>query len=102
MIGVEGKLQTRRYQATDGSNRVATEVICDMVHFLETRNGGNVQGGYNDYSSYEPRQQSSYQPQTPNQQYSQPTRQQAPVEPSDNPFDDIKNQFDITDDDLPF
>lgn len=102
MIGVEGKLQTRRYQATDGSNRVATEVICDMVHFLETRNGGNVQGGYNDYSSYEPRQQSSYQPQTPNQQYSQPTRQQAPAEPSDNPFDDIKNQFDITDDDLPF
>ncbi len=106
MIGVEGKLQTRRYQATDGSNRVATEVICDMVHFLESRSNGSVQGGYNDYSSYEPRTQGGYQPssngyqsQTP---YQQPSRPKPEVEPSDNPFDDIKNQFDITDDDLPF
>lgn len=100
MIGVEGKLQTRRYQATDGSNRVATEVICDMVHFLESRSTSNNQGGYNDYSSYEPRPQNNYQPQP--QSYQQPVRPQAPVESNDNPFDDIKNQFDITDDDLPF
>ncbi len=109
MIGVEGKLQTRRYQATDGSNRVATEVICDMVHFLESRNNGSVQGGYNDYSSYEPKAPGTYQPssngyqsQVPSQPSYQPTRPKTEVEPSDNPFDDIKNQFDITDDDLPF
>ena len=48
-IGVEGKLQTRRYTAQDGSNRIATEVICDAIHFLEPK--GNSQGGYNDYSS---------------------------------------------------
>ncbi|MGM9900160.1 MAG: single-stranded DNA-binding protein [Bacilli bacterium] len=110
LIGVEGKLQTRRYQAGDGSNRVATEVICDMVHFLEPRGTSN-QGGYNDYSSYEPRQ-NSYQPQQNNYQqpqtnsydqrpYQQPNMNQTPAE-SDNPFDDIKNQFNITDDDLPF
>lgn len=97
MIGVEGKLQTRRYQATDGSSRVATEVICDMVHFLETRSQGNSQGGYNDYSSYEPRN-NGFQTQV----FPEQPRQEAPVQQPVNPFDDIKNQFDITDDDLPF
>ena len=92
LIGVEGKLQTRRYQATDGSNRTATEVICDMVHFLENRNSQSNNGGYNDYSSYEPRQSNTYQ---------QPVKK-SPVVQSDNPFDDLKNQFDISDDDLPF
>ena len=52
-VGVEGKLQTRRYTAQDGSNRVATEVICDNIHFLEPKNASNQAGGYNDYSSYE-------------------------------------------------
>jgi len=113
LIGVEGKLQTRRYQAADGSNRTATEVICDMVHFLEPR-GNNTQGTYNDYSSYEPRQTSSYQGQPNNYQQPssyqprannynpQPSQAPAAQTPSDNPFNDIQNQFNITDDDLPF
>ena len=33
-IGVEGKLQTRRYTAQDGSTRYVTEVICNNVVFL--------------------------------------------------------------------
>ena len=97
LIGVEGKLQTRRYQATDGSSRVATEVICDMVHFLESRGTGSSQSSYNDYSSYEPRN-NGYQ----SQPFAEQPRQEAPVQQPVNPFDDIKNQFDITDDDLPF
>lgn len=99
-IGVEGKLQTRRYTAQDGSNRIATEVICDNIHFLEPKNA--TAGGYNDYSSYE----TSYmqQPQMPQQPpVSQPqnsfhqdnSRQQ-------DQFDEVKKQFDISDDDLPF
>ena len=92
LIGVEGKLQTRRYQATDGSNRTATEVICDMVHFLENRNTQTTTNSFSDYSSYEPRQTNNYQ---------QPVKPNNVVQ-SDNPFDDLKNQFDISDDDLPF
>ena len=88
LIGVEGKLQTRRYQAQDGSNRTATDVICDAVHFLEPRNSQPQQNSYNDYSSYEPAPQRSYQ---------EPKAQQKP-----SMFDDVKEQFDITDDDLPF
>lgn len=93
-IGVEGKLQTRRYTAQDGSNRIATEVICDMIHFLEPR--GNQQGGYNDYSSYE----AFAQPSQPN-----PVPQQNNFfqqEKKVDQYDEVKKQFDISDDDLPF
>ena len=87
-IGVEGKLQTRRYQAQDGTNRTATEVICDAVHFLEPKTSQPQQNSYNDYSSYEPAPQRSYQ---------EPKPQNKP-----SMFNDVKEQFDITDDDLPF
>ena len=87
-IGVEGKLQTRRYTAQDGSNRIATEVICDAVHFLEPKTSQPQQNSYNDYSSYEPAPQRSYQ---------EPKPQNKP-----SMFNDVKEQFDITDDDLPF
>ena len=97
-IGVEGKLQTRRYTAQDGSNRIATEVICDSIHFLEPK--GNTQGGYNDYSSYE----TSYmkQPQQPQQQMPSQNNFFNQVNPKNDQFDDVKKQFDISDDDLPF
>lgn len=87
-IGVDGKLQTRRYQAPDGSNRYATDVICDQIHFLEPKS--TQQGSYNDYSSYEPAPQQ------------RPAYQEPKQEKQSNVFDDVKSQFDITDDDLPF
>lgn len=100
-IGVEGKLQTRRYTAQDGSNRIATEVICDAIHFLEPR--GNSQGGYNDYSSYE----TQYMNQSPVSQPAQPVSQPQSNFFQDNnrqtsQYEDVKKQFDISDDDLPF
>ena len=96
-IGVEGKLQTRRYTAQDGSNRIATEVICDAVHFLEPK--GNTQGSYNDYSSYE----TSYMQQPQTQQPMPSTNNFFnQVNPKNDQFDDVKKQFDISDDDLPF
>lgn len=124
-IGVEGKLQTRRYTAQDGSNRIATEVICDNIHFLEPK--GSANGGYNDYSSYETSYMQPQQstPQAPRQQnqgsfYQESPRQmQMPNPPvqntqnnfyqendrqqsQQNQFDEVKKQFDISDDDLPF
>lgn len=101
-VGVEGKLQTRRYTAQDGSNRVATEVICDNIHFLEPKNASNQAGGYNDYSSYETSymQQSQREPQP--QQPSPSSFYQEPKKPQQNQYDEVKKQFDISDDDLPF
>ncbi len=104
-IGVEGRLQTRRYNAQDGSARTATEVICDNIHFLEPKNVSQQSGGYNDYSSYETSymQQSQmtspqmppYQTQPQNNFYQDNKKQQ-------DHFDEVKKQFDISDDDLPF
>ena len=37
LINVDGRLQTRSYDAQDGSKRYVTEVICDNVVFLEPR-----------------------------------------------------------------
>lgn len=113
LIGVEGKLQTRTYQAQDGSNRTATEVICDAVTFLESRNSSNNQNnGYNDYSSYDGSYQQPQQNTSPRNSYVAPRRpepvQQAPVQPAPvmkeepSSFTDIEQQFDISDDDLPF
>ncbi|KRQ85966.1 Single-stranded DNA-binding protein ssb [Caloramator mitchellensis] len=35
LIAVSGSIQTRKYQAQDGTNRYATEVIADEVKFLD-------------------------------------------------------------------
>ena len=90
LIGVEGKLQTRRYQAADGTNRTATEVVCDNIYFLESRQS---QSGANDYSSYEP---TTYNPQP-----QQPVRQE-PVKSEAYPDEEVKSKYEISDDDLPF
>lgn len=37
LIAIEGKIQTRRYLAQDGTNRTATEILCDKIAFLEVK-----------------------------------------------------------------
>lgn len=37
MIGIEGAIQTRRYQDKDGNNRTAFEVVANNVHFVDSR-----------------------------------------------------------------
>lgn len=34
MIGLQGSIQTRKYQDKDGNNRTAFEVLADQVHFV--------------------------------------------------------------------
>ena len=45
-IGVEGTIQTRSYDAQDGTKRYVTEVVADEVEFL-----GSPQGGQSQYNS---------------------------------------------------
>ena len=42
---VEGRLQTRNYDAKDGTKRYVTEVISDNIEFCESKNASS--GGYN-------------------------------------------------------
>ena len=45
--GVVGSLQTRSYDAQDGTKRYVTEIIADNVEFLGSREeGGNRSGNY--------------------------------------------------------
>jgi single-strand DNA-binding protein len=38
LVGVSGSIQTRNYEAKDGTRRYVTEVVADEVQFLESRN----------------------------------------------------------------
>ncbi len=42
-IGVQGKLQTRKWQDKDGNNRYTTEVVVDRMEFLDSK-GNKGQG----------------------------------------------------------
>ena len=44
LMGVSGRIQTRSYEAKDGTRRYVTEVIAEEVQFLEW---GNNNGGVN-------------------------------------------------------
>lgn len=41
MIGIEGAIQTRRYQDKDGNNRTAFEVVVNNAQFVESKKEGN-------------------------------------------------------------
>lgn len=82
LIGITGRIQTRSYENQQGQRVYVTEVIADNFQMLEShaaREGGNVNGGYN---------------QQPQQQAPNNSRGGAPFGNS--------NPMDISDDMLPF
>lgn len=88
-IGIEGRIQTRNYDDQNGVKRYVTEVVCNNIHFLEPKsatNRGDSFGGFSDVNVYDI-------PETHNKPQQERSR---------NPFEDIKNDFDISNDDLPF
>lgn len=47
MIGIEGSIQTRKYQDKDGNNRTAFEVVANNVQFVESkRSEGAAEGNF--------------------------------------------------------
>ena len=98
MIAVEGQLQTRTYQAKDGTNRYVVEVVADNVSFTgERRESNNNYGGSQSYGNQ------SY---GGNQGYSAPATQsyQAPAQPQPSYQSGTNADFQDMplDDDLPF
>ena len=45
LIGIEGSIQTRRYQDKNGNNRNAFEVIANNVQFVESKKDSSVSDG---------------------------------------------------------
>ena len=40
-IGVEGRIQSRSYDAQDGTKRYVTDVVADRIEFMGSKNDGN-------------------------------------------------------------
>jgi len=79
IVGITGRIQTRSYQAQDGSNRYVTEIVCDSVRNLSPRSDNNQQmNSQEDNNNYQPRQK---------EETSQPTK---------------FAKSDVADEDLPF
>lgn len=92
LIAVEGQLQSRTYQAKDGSNRYVVEVVADNVSFTGERRD-NSAGGYS--QQYGANQSYGAAP-----SYPAPMQPQAPSSyqsGSNSDFQDLP-----LDDDLPF
>lgn len=53
-IGVVGNIQTRSYEAQDGTKRYVTEVVADEVEFVERRGSGDTNGGTQKVDKLEP------------------------------------------------
>ena len=53
LCSVDGRIQVRTYDGSDGQKRWVTEVICDNVHGLSPReqNGNNATGGNTSYGT---------------------------------------------------
>ncbi|MED0952028.1 MULTISPECIES: single-stranded DNA-binding protein [Bacillus] len=99
LAGVDGRLQTRNYEGQDGKRVYVTEVLAESVQFLEPRNSGR--GEQRNSPNQQPvgasfgNEGSSSFRQSGNQGNSGFTK-------NEDPFSNVGNPIDISDDDLPF
>ena len=56
-VAVEGSIQTRSYDAQDGTKRYVTEIVADNVEFLGSRDEGQRSGGFDAPAAPAPRMQ---------------------------------------------
>ena len=94
-VAVEGRIQTRNYDAQDGTKRYVTEVIADNVTFLNSRAGG----------SQIPESSSSTSSYTANNAVPNNGMANNDIVTADldmDPYAAMGNEVSLTDDDLPF
>ena len=83
-VAVEGRIQVRNYDAQDGSKRYVTEVICDNVTFLGSKNSNGNNSSYNDSN------------------FSEPSSDIETASLDEDPYANMGDEVALTDDDLPF
>lgn len=106
LAGVDGRIQTRNYEAQDGRRVYVTEVVAESVQFLEPRSassqeraadfGGSQFGGPSQGGGGQPSRGSSF-----GQNQNQPSNQGF-TRTDEDPFSNDGEPIDISDDDLPF
>lgn len=91
-VAIDGRLQSRSYDGTDGKRHYVTEVIADNIEFIGTKRNG--EGNQNS-------QQTAPQEEMP--VFSDfPQEEPASADVSGNPFADFGSSIEISDDELPF
>ncbi len=96
-IAIEGRIQSRSYNAQDGSKRYVTEVMCDNITFLGSKDSN--QGG----STFEPQNNNNNfggSNDIPVDNYNPGGGQ--PTDITEDPFKDFGEEITLSDDDLPF
>ena len=85
MISLEGRVQTRSYDAQDGTKRYVTEVVVENVEFVGGKNEGSSNNAYTDAPS------------------------EAPIDempeydiPASDPYENYDKEVSLSDNDLPF
>jgi single-strand DNA-binding protein len=97
LIAIEGQLQSRTYQAKDGTNRYVVEVVADNISFTGERRE-NSGGGYNQGAGYNQGYGSQTYGSAPSYQQQAPAQAPASYQSGSNAdFQDMP-----LDDDLPF
>lgn len=94
-IGLRGSLQTRSYDAQDGSKRYVTEVIADEVEFVAPKSDGQNSGQYSGATSSAAYSSPGYSQQP---DYGQPSPQQR----TEQMRMDTNGFTEVDDDELPF
>jgi single-strand DNA-binding protein len=96
-VAVEGRIQTGSYDAQDGTKRYTTDIVCDNVTFLGSKNSES--GNNNEYNNY-----NNYNSNNGYNNYSnQEMNENVPTSDiSEDPFKDFGDEIALSDDDLPF
>lgn len=93
-VAIDGRIQTRSYDAQDGSKRYVTEVVADNVQFLDSRSASSNSSASIPSANNNP---SPYDFATPVGSTSNST-----TDVSSDPFADFGSSIEISDDELPF
>lgn len=97
-VAIDGRIQTRSYDAQDGTKRYVTEVVADNVQFLDSRSASS--SGMTSTASPMPSANTNPSPYdfaTPTETVSNST-----TDVSSDPFADFGSSIEINDDELPF
>ena len=98
LVGVDGRIQTRNYEAQDGTRRYVTEVVADNIRFLGSRNSSAEGGSIPAQTSNNAEEDVPFPEGEP--MAGETSNETADV--SEDPFKDFGSEVVLSDDDLPF
>ncbi|MFA1819651.1 single-stranded DNA-binding protein [Virgibacillus oceani] len=102
MIGVDGRVQTRRYDNQEGKTVFVTEILAENIQFLESKGSSQNRGGEEPSGFQQNRNQNQYQPNQNQNQSQNQNQNPSQNQNQENPFSSSGDPIDISDDDLPF